>query len=149
MPTSTRSVSASKIIKAPADLIFDVLADPKRHHDIDGSGSVVAAKGNPGRLSLGAKFGMQMKLGIPYSIKNTVVEFDEGRRIGWRHFGRHIWRYELEPVDGGTKVTETFDWSSALSPWLLERTGAPEKNLEAIEATLDRLDALMTGGDAS
>lgn len=147
--SSARRVSASKVIAAPADAIFDVLADPSRHCEFDGSDSVLAAKGNPPRLTLGAKFGMKMRIGLPYTIKNTVVEFEEGRRIAWRHFGRHIWRYELEPVDGGTKVTETFDYAPALWPWLLERTGAPKKNAASIDATLERLDALMTGRAAS
>ena len=32
-----------------------------------------------------------------------VVEFEEDRRIAWRHYGHHIWRYTLEPTDGGTR----------------------------------------------
>ena len=54
-------------------------------------------------------------MGVPYLTKNTVVEYDEDRLIAWRHLGKHRWRYELEPVEGGTKVTETFDWSTARS----------------------------------
>ena len=53
---------------------------------------------------------MSMKIGVPYSISNTVVEFEEGSVIAWQHFGRHIWRYRLEPVPGGTTVTEEFDY---------------------------------------
>ena len=41
---------------------------------------------------------MKMKIGAPYKILNEVVEFEEGRRIAWRHFAGHIWRYILEPV---------------------------------------------------
>jgi len=51
-------VSVERVIAAPADRIFDLLADPARHHDIDGSGSVRDAKDGPARLELGAKFGM-------------------------------------------------------------------------------------------
>ena len=59
-----------------------------------------AAKG-PDRLSKGATFGVDMKLfGFPYKIRNTVVEFEEDRRVAWRHFGGHRWRYVLEPIDG-------------------------------------------------
>ena len=72
------------------------------------------------RLTLGATFGMKMKLGVPYPIENTVVEFEENRLIAWRHMGGHRWRYELEPVDDGTKVTETFDWSTSKAPFALE-----------------------------
>jgi uncharacterized protein YndB with AHSA1/START domain len=127
------------VVAAPPQTVFDLLADPARHPEIDGSDSLRQPFAAPERLSLGAHFGMRMRLGLPYPVRNTVVEFEEGRRIAWRHFGRHVWRYELEPVPGGTKVTEVFDWSVALSPLALEKAGYPERNTRAIEATLDRL----------
>ncbi|HZY75470.1 MAG TPA: hypothetical protein VFE40_04060 [Jatrophihabitantaceae bacterium] len=68
---------------------------------------IIAAE--PQRLSAGAKFGMDMKLGAPYKIVNTVIEFDEPKVIAWRHFNGHVWRYLFEPADGGTKVTEQWD----------------------------------------
>lgn len=149
-------VSVVRVVPAPPEAIFALVADASRHPDIDGSGTVRQAKpGAPQRLALGSTFGMSMKMGIPYSMVNTIVEFEENRRIAWqarppgllgRFLAGRIWRYELEPVEGGTKVTETFDWGPALSPRLLERTGAPAKNLTSIEATLQRLDTLVTGG---
>ena len=95
-----RLVAATRIVPAPAEDIFDLLADPARHAEIDGSGTVRQARGSrtPERLSLGATFGMQMRWGAPYKILNEVVEFDEDRLIGWRHFAGHIWRYRLEPL---------------------------------------------------
>jgi hypothetical protein len=136
----TRRVATDSIVVAaePAE-VFDLLADPRRHAEFDGSGTVKGAVSGPSRLALGAKFGMRMRIGLPYLIRNVVVEFEENRRIAWRHFGRHVWRYELEPVDGGTRVTETFDYSSALSPQFLERSGFPQANLRGITATLERL----------
>lgn len=143
-----RSVSVSRVIAAPPAAIFDLLASPAGHARIDGSGSVrAAAPAGPERLSLGAKFGMKMKLGIPYTITNEVVEFDEDRRIAWRHFGRHVWRYELEPVEGGTKVTETFDWSGAIWPKGIELMGYPHKHPAAMQRTLERIEQLVTEAD--
>ncbi len=140
--TKRRSVSRSRIVSAPPSAIFDLLAEPSKHPLIDGSGTVKGSRTDaPVRLSLGATFGMNMKLGVPYPIENTVVEFEGDRLIAWRHLGGHRWRYELEPVDGGTKVTETFDWSTSKSPAALELLRVPQRNTASIEKTLDRLAA--------
>jgi uncharacterized protein YndB with AHSA1/START domain len=144
MTDKKRTVQAQRVIAASPDAIFDLLADPNRHAEIDGSGSVQKPKDmSQGRLTLGAKFGMDMKVGLPYSVKNEVVEFEEDRRIAWRHAGHHIWRYELEPVAEGTRVTETFDWATARAPWALELMRVPERNRKAMESTLVRLAAVV------
>jgi uncharacterized protein YndB with AHSA1/START domain len=138
---SSRSVSESVVVAAAPEEIFALLADPHRHPEIDGSGTVRAAVRGPQRLRLGSTFGMRMQIGLPYLIRNTVVEFEENRRIAWRHFGRHVWRYQLEPVEGGTRVTETFDWSTAAIPKMVEIAGFPKTNSHGITATLERLRA--------
>ena len=143
--SSSRVVSATRVVPAAPAEIFALLSDPARHGDFDGSGMVQSARGGATSLTLGTKFGMNMKLGpIPYRTNNTVVEFEQDRLIAWAHLGGHRWRYELAPVDGGTEVTESFDWSTAKIPPLIERAGYPRKNLAAIERTLDRLVSLFT-----
>lgn len=139
MPSKT--VSASVVVDAPAEIIFNLLADPARHSEIDGSNSVRGAVSNSDRLSKGARFRMRMfRYGVPYLITNIVVEYEENRRIAWRHWGRHIWRWELEPTDaGGTKVTETFDWEPAPFGFVYPVLGYPRQNEQAIKATLNRL----------
>lgn len=133
-------VSRSTVVPASADKIFDVLADARRHREFDGSGTVREAFIDaPERLALGSKFGMKMRIVVPYSMTNTVVEFEEGRRIGWRHLGGHVWRYVLEPVEGGTRVTEEFDWSTNRAPLMLKVMNAQKNNAQAIDKTLTRL----------
>ncbi len=139
-----RSVSVERVIPATADRIFDILADPSRHQDFDGSDTVRSARGEPTRLALGSRFSMNMKMGVPYLISNKVVEFEENRLIAWRHFGRHIWRYELEPTDGGTLVRETFDWSTSLFPRGIELMGYDKSHPSNMELSLERLEALVT-----
>src|SRR5579875_1673620 len=136
-----RCESSEIVIEADPATVFDVLADPTQHSLFDGSQSVKGRVSGPPRLYLGAEFAMRMHWGVPYLIRNRVVEFEEDRRIAWRHFARHVWRYELEPVDGGTRVTETFDWSAALAPRLVELSGFPTTNAQGISATLERLRA--------
>ena len=142
-----RKVSTSRVIDADRQALFDLVADPRMHPVIDGSGTVTGARdGLPERLSLGASFGMDMKTGASYRITNTVVEFEEGERVAWRHLSGHRWRYEFRDVDGGTEVTETFDWSTAKAKLPLELAGFPKRNLRAMEVTLGRLERLATTG---
>ena len=150
-PTQTdddKVVRGIRFVPAEAQAIFDLLADPAQHHSIDGSGTVQRSNDEqPPRLELGAKFGMSMKMGVPYKMTNKVVEFDEPSLIGWTHFGGHIWRYRLRPVEGGTEVTEEFDMRPVKGAFLLKATGAPKRNGKAIEATLDRLVAHFQSAD--
>lgn len=138
-------VSRSIVIDAPADKIFDILAAPRRHSEFDGSGTVNGMVEGPLRLFRGARFGMDMTLGMPYRISNRVVEFEENRLIAWRHFGPHRWRWELRPQDDGTtEVTETFDYTRA--PFgVYELLGFPARNARGIEETLPRLKSLAEG----
>ena len=138
-------VSESKVIAADPQVLFDIVADPAMHPRIDGSGTVRESRADGAeRLSLGARFGMDMKLGAPYKITNTVVEFDEPTRIAWRHFNGHVWRYLFEPVDGGTRVTEQWDARPAKNRLFLRLSGFPARNRRGIVATLDRLAELAT-----
>ena len=105
------TVTASTVIDAPAETIFAILTDPAQHPLIDGSGHVKGTATGAERLVLGSEFGMAMKRGAAYTTANRVVEFEPDRLIAWRHKAPHRWRYELEPVAGGTRVTETWDIS--------------------------------------
>ncbi len=143
MSSSPQQVSVERVIAAPADVIFDVLCTPARQDDFDGSGTVKTARGGDEKLELGSSFSMNMKMGVPYIMKSKVVEFEKDSLIAWAHFGKHRWRYELEPTDDGTLVRETFDWSTALWPKGIELIGYPDKHPAAMEATLERLAKLV------
>ena len=97
---------------------------------------------------MGDTFGMHMKLGVPYSMKNTVIEFEPDRRIAWqtvlsgplgRFIGGRIWRYELEEVDGGTRVTETWDISQDKQSFFLKNGKVAEQTAGSMTKTLERL----------
>jgi hypothetical protein len=141
---SPRTRAARITINAAAQTIFDVLADPRRHGEFDGSGTVLSVVQGPERLHLGATFAMSMKIKVPYRTVNTVHEFQEGRLIAWGHFNRHLWRYELTPLsDTSTSVTETFDATKALFPPALRLFNAYENNQIAVARTLVRLKRLI------
>jgi len=143
--------TVERVIPAPADKIFELLADPRHHPEIDGSGTVRKSKEAPERLSLGSHFGMAMKLGVPYSMVSEVIEFEDGRRIAWqtrppsplgaRLAGGRIWRYELEPVADGTRVWETWDISQEKVKAFVRP--ARKKTIAAMEQTLARIEELV------
>ena len=141
--SSRRSVSATRTIAAPAPAIFNFLADPRQHAQFNGSDSVRGVKDAPAPLYLGARFAMDMKVGVPYLIRNVVVEYEENRSIAWHHFARFVWRYDLEEVRGGAKVSESFTYGQ---PWALViiRLGLPKRNRRAMAASLERLERLVT-----
>jgi uncharacterized protein YndB with AHSA1/START domain len=117
--THNALTTVERFVPATPARIFELLSEPARHSQIDGSGAVRRVKSGPSRVAMGDKFVMAMRMGIPYSTASSVVEFELNRRIAWQTFstvawiarfgGGRIWRYELEPVDGGTLVRETWD----------------------------------------
>lgn len=148
-------VTVERTIPAPASAIFALLRDPVRHREIDGSGTVRDAKGEHGELELGSSFGMSMKMGMPYSMVNKVIEYEPDRRIAWQtrgpgaiggRVGGRVWRYELEPVEGGTLVKESWDITDEAMPFkVIVRRGAnaTRKNMAA---TLGRIEEVLTSG---
>ncbi len=144
-----RTVHDSIEIDATPQEIFAVIANPRHHQYFDGSDTVRGSLDAPDRVQLGDRFSMRMHLGIPYRISSTVVEYEANKKLGWRHLGRHIWRYELEPIgDDRTKVTETFDYGPAISPRGLELLRYPERHRKNIATTLARLKRYIESGDA-
>jgi uncharacterized protein YndB with AHSA1/START domain len=150
---SEKTISASTTVDAPPATVFAILTDPRQHSRIDGSGSVGSVIEAPDRLTAkGDTFSVRMKIVVPYRITNKVVELEEDRRIAWRHFGGHRWRYELEPLDdGSTRVTETFDYTryNPVAAKVLALTGSLDRNRRGIEQTLVRLKAAAEADTAS
>jgi uncharacterized protein YndB with AHSA1/START domain len=141
---SRQLISEQITVAAPPAVVFAILTAPRQHSRIDGSGSVGSVIAGPESLTVkGQTFTVRMKLfGVPYVIRNRVVEFEPERRIAWRHFTANRWRYELTPTaDGGTTVTETFDPSRAdgVTDAVVRWAKFPERNRQGIIETLQRL----------
>ncbi len=156
---STRGlVTVSRRIEAPAEVVFAILADPKKHLDLDGSGMLRGAVTETPVSAVGDVFAMRMyyERHGDYEMDNHVVEFEPGRRIGWEprpgnghpdarsaggRWGQR-WSYDLRP-DGtdATVVTEIYDCSRVPDR---QREGMKDGRIwiEAMTRTLERLDAL-------
>ncbi|MEU0496036.1 SRPBCC family protein [Mycobacterium sp. NPDC006124] len=139
-----RRVAKRVLVNAPAADIFALVADPHRHAELDGSGTVrdVDVKG-PSHLAVGDKFTVGMtQYGLPYKITSTATDVQEGKVVEWQHPLGHKWRWELAPVPGQdavTEVTETFDYSTAKVPFVITAFGYDKKNAEGMASTLERL----------
>lgn len=134
-----------------------MLSNAGRHSSIDGSGMLQGTSSEADEsLVLGSKFGMGMKMGgIRYQTESRVVEFEVNRRLAWqtgpsgkwgRYVAGRIWRYELEPTEGGTLVRESWDITSDHQRVLLKLGGIYSgKTRRDMERTLARLDSVVTG----
>ena len=140
-----RVVTAGREIAAPADRIFELIADPAEQPRWDGNANLAEAPPGQRVRRVGDVFTMTTTKG---SVReNHVVEFEEGRRIAWTPAEPggtppgHLWRWELEPVDAGrTLVTHTYDWTRLTDEKRLPRArGTTADNLLA---SIDRLATL-------
>lgn len=139
-----RRIARQALVRAPAAEVFALVADPYRHPELDGSGTVrPGSVSGPRILSAGARFTVGMKqYGVPYNITSTVTAFEADQLLEWQHPAGHRWRWELTETEPGiTQITETFDYSTAKAPRLLEILGQPGKNAIGITKTLQALQA--------
>jgi uncharacterized protein YndB with AHSA1/START domain len=148
-------LAVERTIAASPEAVFAVVADAGKHPLIDGSGMLQGATAGASLpLGPGVIFGMKMKLGIRYATVNRVVEYQENRKVAWQTgpegtwgklVGGRIWSYQLEPVEGGTRVTERWDISPDHQRLLLKLGGIYSgKTRRDMERTLGRLDRLLT-----
>ncbi|WP_431859821.1 SRPBCC family protein [Micrococcus terreus] len=140
-----RVVQAEREIGAPAELIFELIADPSRQPEWDGNENLAEASSGQRVRGVGEVFGMTLTNG--QERENRIVDFEEGRVIAWKPAPAgeeprgHIWRYDLTPVDADTTlVRHTYDWSGLWDETRYERARATRE--ENLRASLDRLAEL-------
>jgi uncharacterized protein YndB with AHSA1/START domain len=143
--TDPKLVSASVDVAAPADRIFELIADPAAQPRWDGNDNLAEAADGQRVHAVGDVFLMSLTQGA--IRENHVVEFEEGRRIAWRPSEPespppgHLWRWELAPLDDAhTRITHTYDWSNLTDESRFERASAT--GVDALMASLTRLAVL-------
>ena len=133
-------------VNAPAEELFALVNDPRKHGQVDGSGTVRNNVKGPETLSKVAKFTTNMRMfGVPYRLTCTVTAHEdtpERKLVEWEHPAGHRWRWEFVPVTAGsTEVTESFDPTKSKIGRVLEVTGLAGRNVAGIEQTLAKLAA--------
>jgi uncharacterized protein YndB with AHSA1/START domain len=141
----SKVVSASREIAAPADKVFELIADPSQQPRWDGNDNLAQAPTGQRVRTVGDVFTMTLTMGADRT--NHVVEFEEGRLIAWlpSEPGKtppgHLWRWQLEPLDDSrTLVTHTYDWSALTDEKRLPRARAT--TADKLLASIERLAAL-------
>jgi uncharacterized protein YndB with AHSA1/START domain len=143
--TENKVVSARRDIAAPAEAIFELIADPAQQPRWDGNDNLAEAAPGQRVRQVGDVFTMTLTLGVVR--ENHVVEFEEGRRIAWRPSEQgapqpgHLWRWELRPDGDITHVTHTYDWTLLADEKRIERARATSE--ASLRASMDRLAALV------
>lgn len=152
---TTTSQTVSRTINAPATDIFDVLSNPDRHKEFDGSGFVRSAV-KPQRISaVGDTFRMDMEgphMGGEYQMDNHVSGFQPNTLIAWKSAPAGTkppgweWMYELK-ADGSntTEVSLSYDWSAVTDKELLKKISFPLVSEESMETSLAQLAAAVNG----
>ena len=165
MPEASKRVEVSRRIEAPATLIFEIVANPQRHVEFDGSDMVRGVVQDRPISDVGDTFTMRMhRLGDDYlminywsSLSRTGASFgnrlpetrpelknDDPSRVGIP--AGYRWGYILTPEgDDTTIVTEVFDYGAL--PADLLRDGGTWINgsnpvLESMTASLERLEKI-------
>lgn len=154
--------SAPKVIDAPAEAVFAVLADPAAHAAIDRTGWVREALDSKPLAAAGQIFRMSYHPGHPsgnYQMANRVQVFDRLSTISWEPgneaaggavtFPGWVWRYDLTPAGPSkTTVTHTYDWSAVPDP-IREHIGFPPFPPDRLGNSLAHLAELLAAGRSS
>jgi len=146
-----RIVSATRVISADADRIFELIADPSRQPSWDGNNNLASSAPGQRVHRVGDVFKTTLTNGA--LRENHVVEFIEGSKIAWcpaeprKQPPGHLWRWELNPINATlTSVTHTYDWTALTDSSRLEwaRSTTPDM----LRESMDRLAVLAQAPDS-
>ena len=149
-------IVVQRTIAADPAAIFAVLRDPKGHVAIDSSGMLMSSSDAP-VSAVGDRFEVHMNreaLGDrpmgDYDVIVTILAYEPEREIAWTVQGRnrpsagHVFRYVLEPVENGTLVTSSSDWSG-IAPEVKKARIFPVLPETTLRATLGILARTVEG----
>ena len=149
------SVTVERVIDAPADQVFDVLSNPRRHPELDGSGFVRSVDHADRIQEVGDVFTMNMEgahMGGEYKTDNHVTGYAKDKLLAWQTAPagteppgwEWVWELEAEGPDK-TLVRHTYDWSKVTDKDLLKKVSFPLVTEDQLEDTLGRLAAAVSG----
>jgi uncharacterized protein YndB with AHSA1/START domain len=150
-----KSITVSRRIDASTAEVFDVLTNPERHAELDGSGFVISDEKSDRITGTGQVFRMNMSgdhMGGDYQTDNTVTGYDANHLVAWQTAPADtdppgwewVWQLEAQGSDA-TEATLTYDWSKVTDQELLKKISFPLVDARALEQSLDNLAAAVSG----
>ena len=152
MTTST-SLTVTRSINAPAGQVFDLLTNPDRHPEFDGSGYLRSSDKAQRITKVGQQFRMNMAgphMGGEYQTDNHVTGYAENKLVAWQTApaGEQPpgweWVYELKSEGSDqTQVSLTYDWSKVTDQKLLKQVPIPLVTADELESSLASLASAL------
>lgn len=155
MTTDDKRITVQRTIDASAKDLWEVLTNPQRHTEIDGSGFVRSVDHADRITGNGQTFRMNMSgphMGGDYQSDNHVTGYDEHKLLAWKTAPAGTeppgweWMWEFKPTSAqSTDVTLTYDWSRVTDPQILQQVSFPLVSEEQLEDSLGNLASAVSG----
>ncbi len=146
-------------IAAPPDRVYELVSDITRMGDWSPECySCAWTKGATGP-AVGARFKAKNKGGRGPSWSNSpvVTAVDPGREFAFARsgpgVGSYTWRYVVEPIDTGTRLTESFTAERPLGramTWLtMKWTGSADRDADLHQGMLTTLSRIKAAAESA
>ena len=134
-------------IEAPPDVVYDLVSDVTRMGEWSPECYRCEWQDGATGPAVGARFkGWNRKGLVRWSNRPTVTAADRPRQFGFNS-GATQWTYRIEPADGGSRVTESFEELQAPGPArralyrVVVGADRPGQLCRGMQATLERIKA--------
>ena len=153
----TRSDSVSIDIAAPPARVYDLVADITRMGEWSPECYQCTWKGATGP-AVGARFKAKNKGGRGPSWFNTptVTVAEPGDAFAFNRsgpaVGSYTWRYDLEPIPAGTRLTESFEADKPLGKamtWItMKWTGSADRDADLHDGMLTTISRIKAAAES-
>ena len=148
------TTAAEQVVAAQPELVWDLIADVTRVGGWSPECIRAAWLGEPGRPQPGARFTGHNRFpnGFEYEVTCVVTEADRPCAFAWAVLDdsgdparpSSSWRYQIDPLPGGSRVRQRFTHGSGASYLRAAAAKAPDRAAQIIAARRDGLRANMS-----
>jgi len=152
--TDHQKITVQRTIDASTADVFDVLSNPERHPELDGSGFVLSVDQSDRITATGQQFRMNMTgdhMGGDYQTDNVVTAYDPNKMVAWQTApaGQEppgwewLWELDAQGPDS-TDVRLTYDWSKVTDTDLLSKISFPLVSESQLDDSLGNLASAVS-----